>query len=90
MIFLNCELISIIDELHLYLVLSSKARAKIVSIDWSDAKRSPGVVDCIDHTAIPESNKWGFLGFDEEVFASSEVCQLVIHTHPHHPPPYIL
>ncbi|XP_062598637.1 xanthine dehydrogenase/oxidase-like [Saccostrea cucullata] len=61
------------NELYLCLVLSNVARAKLVSVDWSGARDSPGVVDCIDHTSVPGSNMWGMIVCDEELFASKEV-----------------
>ncbi|XP_061177128.1 xanthine dehydrogenase/oxidase-like [Saccostrea echinata] len=61
------------NELYLCLVLSKMARAELVSVDWSGARDSPGVVDCIDHTSVPGSNMWGMIVSDEELFASKEV-----------------
>ncbi|XP_071078978.1 xanthine dehydrogenase/oxidase-like [Haliotis cracherodii] len=62
------------DELVLALVTSTRAHAKIVSIDASDALTLPGVVDFICQKDVPGLNKLQ-LG-QEEIFASSEVsCQ---------------
>ncbi|KAH8811834.1 putative xanthine dehydrogenase [Xylogone sp. PMI_703] len=56
------------------LVLSTKAHAKIVSIDYSPALDIPGVVDFVDHKDMPnpEANHWGVVP-DETFFAVDEV-----------------
>ncbi|KUJ18220.1 putative xanthine dehydrogenase [Mollisia scopiformis] len=63
------------NELYGCLVLSSKARAKILSVDYSPAMDLPGVVDWLDHTDMPspEANKWGAPVCDEVFFAVNEV-----------------
>ncbi|KAK3093911.1 hypothetical protein FSP39_021700 [Pinctada imbricata] len=64
------------NELHLALVTSSKAHAKIVNIDASEALKMPGVVDFVCHKDVPGENHWGSVMPDEEMFASKEVtCQ---------------
>jgi len=64
-------------ELYGYLVLSSIARGKILSIDATEALKVPGVVTFMDASSIPpEKNVQGFVIDDEEIFASKEVtCQ---------------
>jgi xanthine dehydrogenase/oxidase len=63
------------NELYGCLVLSSKARAKITSVDYSPAMDLPGVVDWVDHTDLPspEDNWWGAPVCDEVFFAVDEV-----------------
>ncbi|KAK6953825.1 hypothetical protein Daesc_003787 [Daldinia eschscholtzii] len=62
------------NELHCALVLSTKAHAKILEIDWSPALTMPGVVGYLDKDSIPEaSNKWGPIRVDEPLFAVGEV-----------------
>ena len=55
------------------LVLSSKAHARIVSIDWSSALAMDGVVDKVDHTDVPGPNKLGSFLTEEEIYASKKV-----------------
>jgi len=57
------------------LVCSSKAHAKLLSVDYSPALELPGVVDWVDHTDMPspEANWWGAPVCDETFFAVSEV-----------------
>jgi xanthine dehydrogenase/oxidase len=56
-------------------VLSSKAHAKILSVDYSPAMDLPGVVRWVDHTDMPspEANWWGAPVCDEVFFAVDEV-----------------
>ncbi|KAF2460152.1 molybdopterin binding aldehyde oxidase/xanthine dehydrogenase [Lineolata rhizophorae] len=61
-------------ELFGGLVLSSKAHAKIVDVDWEPALNMPGVVGYIDKNSIPkEANVWGSVKKDEPFFADGEV-----------------
>lgn len=57
------------------LVLSTKAHAKIISVDSSPAMELPGVVDWVDHTDMPspEANQWGAPVCDEVFLAVDEV-----------------
>lgn len=62
------------NELYLALVLSTRAHAKILSVDAKKALGQPGVhsfFSAVDLT--PEQNKIGTIFHDEEVFASHTV-----------------
>lgn len=63
------------NELHACLVLSTRAHAKIKSIDYSATLEVPGVVDVVDRSDLhkPEDNKWGAPNFDDFFFAEDEV-----------------
>lgn len=63
------------NELYGCLVLSTKARAKILRVDFRPALDIPGVVDYVDHTSLPspEANWWGQPRADEVFFAVNEV-----------------
>lgn len=61
-------------ELFGGLVLSSKAHAKLVSVDWQPALEMPGVVGYIDKNSITkEQNIWGSIRKDEPFFAEDKV-----------------
>ena len=59
--------------LHAALVLSKKAHARILSIDDSLSKTSPGFEGLFLSRDIPGSNKIGAAVHDEELFASEIV-----------------
>ncbi|KAG2539900.1 hypothetical protein PVAP13_9NG506500 [Panicum virgatum] len=61
------------NTLHAALVLSKKAHARILSIDDSIAKSSPGFVGLFLSKDIPGTNHTGPIIHDEEVFASEVV-----------------
>ncbi|KAF2808942.1 xanthine dehydrogenase [Mytilinidion resinicola] len=63
------------NELYGCLVLSTKAHAKLVSVDPSAALDLPGVFDYVDHHDLPnpEANWWGAPVADEVFFAVDEV-----------------
>lgn len=63
------------EELFCGLVLSTRSHARIVSVDWSAALESPGVVGHLDHHALssPDLNMWGSLKHDEPFFATDTV-----------------
>lgn len=63
------------NELYGCMVLSTKAHAKILSVDHARALDVPGVVDYVDHTDLPnpEANWWGAPNCDETFFAVDEV-----------------
>ncbi|CAG8481826.1 9875_t:CDS:10, partial [Acaulospora colombiana] len=60
------------DELYGALVISKYARARIVSIDASEALVQPGVQGFFTAKDVPGNNIWGPVFKDEEVFASKE------------------
>ncbi|KAF3052786.1 hypothetical protein E8E11_011523 [Didymella keratinophila] len=63
------------NELYGCLVLSTKAHAKLLSVDAEAALDLPGVAAYVDHKdlATPESNWWGAPSCDETFFAVDEV-----------------
>ncbi|KAG6360941.1 hypothetical protein INS49_012009 [Diaporthe citri] len=63
------------EELFCGLVLSTRSHARIVSVDWSAALESPGVVGHLDHHTLssPDLNMWGSLKHDEPFFATDTV-----------------
>lgn len=62
------------NELYGCLVLSSKAHAKLLSVDASPALELPGVVNWVDRNDISkEGNWWGAPVCDEVFFAEDEV-----------------
>ncbi len=63
------------NEAYGALIMSTKARAKILSIDASAALQIPGVVDIITVKDIPPkgSNIWSPPAMDEPMFADGEV-----------------
>lgn len=63
------------NELYGMMVLSTKAHAKIISVDPSAALDLPGVTDFVSHKDLPnaEANWWGAPKCDEVFFAVDEV-----------------
>lgn len=63
------------NELFGCLVLSTKAHAKLLSVDPSAALDIPGVIDYVDHRDLPneKANWWGAPNCDEVFFAVDEV-----------------
>ena len=63
------------NELYGVMVLSTKAHARIRSVDESPAMELPGVVAWVDHHDLPnpEANWWGAPNCDETFFAVDEV-----------------
>ena len=63
------------NELFGTLVLSTKAHARIKSVDPAPAFELPGVVDFVSHVdlATPKANWWGAPNCDEQFFATDEV-----------------
>jgi xanthine dehydrogenase/oxidase len=63
------------NELYGCLVLSTKAHAKILSVDYAAALDIPGVVDYVDHKDMPNAaaNRWGAPHFQEMFLAEDEI-----------------
>ena len=63
------------NELYGVLVLSTKAHAKILSVDPAPAMDLPGVFEWVDHQDLPnpKANWWGAPNCDEVFFAVDEV-----------------
>lgn len=63
------------NELYGCMVLSTRAHAKIKSVDFTAALDIPGVVDYVDRTDMPsdEANHWGAPHFEEVFLAEDEV-----------------
>lgn len=63
------------NEAYGCMVLSTKAHAKLISVDASAALDLPGVIDWVDHTDLPnaKANWWGAPVCDETFFAVDEV-----------------
>lgn len=74
------------NELYGSLVLSTKAHARIKSVDFSAALDIPGVVDYVDRHDMPsaDANHWGAPHFqevflaEEEVFTSGQPIALIL------------
>ncbi|KAI5635560.1 molybdopterin-binding domain of aldehyde dehydrogenase domain-containing protein [Phthorimaea operculella] len=65
---------SVEGELYLAFVLSTKAHAKLLSVDATDALKEPGVVAFYSAKDLtPEQNMIGAIFHDEELFASEKV-----------------
>ncbi|PGH27251.1 xanthine dehydrogenase [Polytolypa hystricis UAMH7299] len=63
------------NELYGCLVLSTRAHARIISVNSAPALDIPGVVDYVDHRDLPnpEVNWWGQPKSDEQFFAVDKV-----------------
>lgn len=63
------------NELYGHMVLSTKAHARILSVDTSPALNLPGVYEWVDHHDLPDekANWWGAPTCDETFFAVDEV-----------------
>lgn len=63
------------NELYGYLVLSTKAHAKILSVNHTPAMNMPGVYDYVSYKDLPneKANWWGAPVCDEVFFAVDEV-----------------
>ncbi|KAK2743120.1 hypothetical protein FQN55_007571 [Onygenales sp. PD_40] len=62
------------NELYGALVLSQKAHAKLISVDWTPALAPGLAVGYVDrHSIAPELNLWGSIVKDEPFFAVDEV-----------------
>ncbi|XP_010216199.1 PREDICTED: aldehyde oxidase [Tinamus guttatus] len=67
------DLPSVDGELFLAVVTSSRAHAKIVSIDTSEALKTPGVFDIITAHDVPAINEFYYSDDPEIVFARNKV-----------------
>lgn len=63
-------------ELFAALVISTKAHAKILSVDTAAAMALPGVLSYMDHNDIPGEKMWGAVIIDQEIFASEKVVSV--------------
>uniref|UniRef100_A0A8C8SZG8 Aldehyde oxidase 1 n=1 Tax=Pelusios castaneus TaxID=367368 RepID=A0A8C8SZG8_9SAUR len=71
---LYCDDIRAVDEeLFLAVVTSSRAHAKIVSIDTSEALRAPGVFDIVTTQDVPAKNEFYIFSDPEILFAKDKV-----------------
>lgn len=61
------------NGLHAALILSRKPHARILAIDGSGAKLSPGFAGMFFANDVPADNKIGPVVYDEELFASEFV-----------------
>lgn len=61
------------NSLHAALILSKKPHARILSIDDSEAKTSPGLAGIFYAKDVPGSNMIGPIIEDEELFAAEYV-----------------
>ncbi|XP_021345076.1 xanthine dehydrogenase/oxidase-like isoform X2 [Mizuhopecten yessoensis] len=61
------------NELYVQPILSTRAHARILSVDKSVAMDTPGVVDVLEASSVPGDNKWGIFVNDEPLFAENEV-----------------
>ncbi|KAL5708166.1 hypothetical protein ACHQM5_018991 [Ranunculus cassubicifolius] len=64
------------NGLHASLVLSRKPHARIVSVDDSGARSSPGFAGYFSHKDVPGGNDIGPVIHDEELFASEIVTSV--------------
>jgi xanthine dehydrogenase/oxidase len=66
---------SIGNQAFVGLVLSTRAHAKILSIDASAALEQDGVINFVDHHDLPNerANFWGAAAIDETFFAVDKV-----------------
>eukprot|EP01041_Mallomonas_annulata_P005146 gene5146-10286_t len=60
------------NTLHAALVLSTRAHARILNIDYSIAESCPGFIGFVDAKDVVGSNDIGAIVKDEEVFATAE------------------
>ncbi|KAK0706964.1 molybdopterin binding aldehyde oxidase/xanthine dehydrogenase [Lasiosphaeria miniovina] len=66
---------SLKNELYGCMVLSTKAHAKLKSVDYSAALEIAGVVDYVDKNDMPnpQANRWGAPHFEEMFFAEDTI-----------------
>ncbi|KAJ8247098.1 hypothetical protein GJAV_G00258700 [Gymnothorax javanicus] len=61
------------EELFLVMVTSSRAHAKIISVDESEALKIPGVISYVSARDVPGQNRRPWFDTIEELFAEEEV-----------------
>jgi len=61
------------DELYMAVVLSSRAHARLLDVDPSEALRLPGVVDFISHRDVPASNSYTFSAENDEIVFATDL-----------------
>lgn len=61
--------------------MSTKAHAKLVSVDPSEALRMRGIIDYVSLKDIPGSTTWGMIVPDEEEIFASEKVGIVLKVH---------
>jgi len=61
------------NMLHVYILRSAHARARIVSIDADAARKSGGVALVLTHKELPGARKFGILKHDQPVLCSDKV-----------------
>ncbi|KAM9038260.1 aldehyde oxidase 4-like isoform 1-T2 [Sarcophilus harrisii] len=82
----NDDIPQVDKELHLAVVTSTRAHAKILSIDFSEALELPGVVDVITANDVPgENNHEGeiFYAENEVICVGQIVCTVAADTYAH-------
>uniref|UniRef100_A0A2K6F1U7 aldehyde oxidase n=1 Tax=Propithecus coquereli TaxID=379532 RepID=A0A2K6F1U7_PROCO len=79
-----CDDIPVVDkELFMVLVTSSRAHAKIISIDFSEALKLPGVLDVVTAEDVPGTNGAEddkLLAVDEVLCVGQVICAVVAET----------
>ncbi|KAG9473347.1 hypothetical protein GDO78_016492 [Eleutherodactylus coqui] len=69
-----CDDMPIIEgELFLALVTSSRAHARIISLDVTEALSMPGVCDVITAKDVPGANKFSYYNWPDQLMAEDEV-----------------
>ncbi len=61
------------NMLHVHVLRSAHARARIVSIDADDARKASGVALVLTHKELPGTKKFGILKHDQPVLCSDKV-----------------
>uniref|UniRef100_A0A8C9WCT1 Aldehyde oxidase 5 n=1 Tax=Scleropages formosus TaxID=113540 RepID=A0A8C9WCT1_SCLFO len=68
------DLPAVSGELFVFMVTSTRAHAKIISMDFSEALRVPGAVTFLSARDVPGQNRRLWFNNTEELFAEEEVC----------------
>ncbi|HBC76783.1 MAG: hypothetical protein A2008_01375 [Candidatus Wallbacteria bacterium GWC2_49_35] len=61
------------NMLHVYVLRSEHARAKILAIDTAEAEKAPGAALVLTHKGLPGAAKFGILKHDQPVLCSDRV-----------------